>query len=60
MIYFQAGVREYWIVDPAKEKVVVYYYEDDVAPMIYSFSQDIPVGIYPGLTIKISDLLQNY
>ena len=60
MIYLQAGVREYWIVDPAKEKVVVYYYEDDVAPMIYSFSQDIPVGIYPGLTINISDLLQNY
>ena len=60
MIYLQAGIREDWIVDPAKEKVVVYYYEDDVAPMIYSFSQDIPVGIYSGLTIKISDLLQNY
>ena len=27
------------------------------APVIYSFTQDIPVGIYPGLTIKINDLL---
>jgi Uma2 family endonuclease len=59
-IYSQSGVREYWIVDPAKERVTVYHYEDDAAPVIYSFVQDIPVGIYPGLTIKINDLLENY
>ena len=59
-IYSQSGVREYWIVDPAKERVTVYHYEEDVAPVIYSFTQDIPVGIYPGLTIKISDLLLSY
>ena len=59
-IYSQSGVREYWIVDPAKERVTVYHYEDDAAPAIYSFTQDIPVGIYPGLTIKINDLLENY
>ena len=47
-------------MDPAKERVTVYHYEEDVAPEIYSFEQDIPVGVYPGLTIKISDLLQNY
>ena len=58
--YRTAGVREYWIVDPAKERVTVYHYEDDAAPVIYSFTQDIPVGIYPGLTIKINDLLENY
>ena len=57
VIYFQAGVREYWVVDPVKERVTVYHYENDVAPMIYSFSQDIPVGIYPGLNIKLKDLL---
>lgn len=59
-IYSQSGVREYWIVDPAKERVTVYHYEDDAAPAIYSFTQDIPVGVYPGLTIKINDLLENY
>lgn len=56
-IYSQAGVREYWIVDPAKEKVVVYCYENDSDPCLYSFDADIPVGIYPGLTIRIRDLL---
>lgn len=59
-IYSQSGVREYWIVDPVKERVTVYHYEDDAAPVIYSFTQDIPVGIYPGLTIKINELLENY
>ena len=57
MIYSQAGVREYWIVDPAKERVVVYCYENDSDPCLYSFDADVPVGIYPGLTIRIRDLL---
>lgn len=57
MIYSQADVREYWIVDPAKEKVVVYCYENDSDPCLYSFDADVPVGIYPGLTIRIRDLL---
>ena len=57
MIYSQAGVREYWIVDPAKEKVVVYCYENDSDPCLYSFDADVPIGIYPGLTIRIRDLL---
>ena len=56
-IYSEAGVREYWIVDPAKERVTVYHSEEDVAPVIYSFSQEISVGIYQGLTIRIDDLI---
>ena len=57
-LYSDAGVREYWIVDPVKEKVVVYCYENDSDPYLYSFDVDIPVGIYPGLTIRIRDLLK--
>ena len=33
-IYSQADVREYWIVDPVKERVTVYRYEEDAAPTI--------------------------
>lgn len=57
VIYAQAGVQEYWVVDPAKEKVVVYCYEHDSDPCLYSFDSDIPIGIYEGLTIRIRDLL---
>ena len=38
---------------------MVYYYDRDSDPCLYSFDSDIPVGIYPGLSIKINDLLMN-
>ncbi len=56
-LYSDAGVREYWIVDPVKERVTVYHYEEDAAPTIYTFTQLITVGIYKDLTITIADLL---
>ncbi len=56
-IYSQADVREYWIVDPAKERVTAYHYEEDAAPTIYTFTQPITVGIYKDLIITIADLL---
>lgn len=56
-LYAQSGIREYWIVDPVKERVTVYHYEDDAAPVIYTFTQKVPVGIYPRLTLCIADLI---
>lgn len=56
-LYAAAGVREYWIVDPAKERTTVYRYEEDAAPMIFSFEQPIQVGIYRDLALTIADLL---
>ena len=56
-LYANAGVREYWIVDPAKERTTVYRYEEDAAPMIFLFEQSISVGIYEDLDICISELL---
>lgn len=56
-IYSNAGVREYWIVDPEKERTTVYRYEEDAAPIIIPFSQSIKVGIYSDLSITIADLL---
>ncbi len=56
--YAEAGVREYWIVDPAKKRTTVYRYEEDAAPIIFSFDQAIQVGIYSDLSIVVSDLLE--
>ena len=56
--YRSAGVREYWIVDPAKDRTTIYRYEEDAAPMFYLFSDDIPVGIFPELTINVANLLK--
>ncbi|MDC7288587.1 Uma2 family endonuclease [Blautia schinkii] len=44
--YRDAGVREYWMVDLEKEKVIVYLYEEDIIPTIYGFDTPVPVHIY--------------
>ena len=48
--YMNAGVREYWIVDRKREKVVCYWFEGEDAPEItmYSFRDRVPVRIYDG------------
>lgn len=57
-LYSDNGVREYWIIDPEKERITVYHYENDAAPTIYKFDQAVPVGILNGLSITISELLK--
>ena len=50
--YANAGVREYWMIDPKDMKVIVYTFaqnddaEDTVS--IFGFQDKIPVGIYNG------------
>ena len=46
--YMEAGVREYWILDFAQEKILVYFFESDVYPVIYGFDKPVPVNIYNG------------
>lgn len=47
--YASAGVREYWMIDPDKKKVVVYHLEDDdAAPEVYGFDQQVPVAVLGG------------
>ena len=57
-LYSNAGVREYWIVDPVKERTTTYRYEEDAALTIIPFSQPISVGIYDDLIINISELMK--
>lgn len=48
MKYAQAGVREYWMVDPERKKIVVYDLEHEEYPSLYGFEDTIPVRIYDG------------
>lgn len=53
--YRTAGVREYWIVDHDKNRITVYNFSADTMNE-FSFADDIPVGFYPGFSIRLSDL----
>lgn len=46
MKYQNAGVREYWIVDPKTESVLCYFFEESAEPHSYTFDDKIPVRIY--------------
>lgn len=55
--YENAGVREYWIVDPYKKRVLVYFFQNEVSPVIYPINAEIPVSIYNGeLTLKFQQI----
>ena len=46
--YLDAGVREYWMVDPDRKKVVVYDFEHSPTTVIYGFEEQVPVRIFGG------------
>lgn len=55
--YRTANVREYWIVNPQKNTVMVYDFEREERSNQYNFEDDIPVCIYEDFHIHIADLL---
>lgn len=46
--YKYAGVREYWRIEPKRQQVIVIRFEKDDETSIYSFDDEIPVGISDG------------
>lgn len=51
-----AGVREYWVVDPEKKVIVSYYLEQPDIPIIHHFGDIVKPGIYNDLAIDTSRL----
>lgn len=53
--YRTAGVREYWIVDPVKNLILVYNFNTSDS-MQYTFSDTVKAGIYEDLHIDFNRL----
>lgn len=57
-LYLDAGVREYWIVDPTTETVLVYHLTSDQFNVLsYTFKDTIKVGIYDNFEIDFSAIV---
>lgn len=54
--YKNAGVREYWIVDPRRKIVTVNAFAEHALNIQYSFDSVIKVGIYEDLFLDFSDI----
>lgn len=56
-LYANAGVREYWIVDPNSKKIFVYHLEQpDFKADSYTFQDKISANIYDDLQIDFTEL----
>ena len=53
--YRDAGIREYWIVDPQKNLITVYAFEREEV-LTYTFSDSVKAGIYEELVIDFSTI----
>lgn len=53
--YRTAGVREYWIVDPDKNRILVYNFDSENIGD-YSFTDSVKAGIYDDFSINFSEL----
>ncbi len=62
--YIDAGVKEYWIIDPKRRVLVYYHWKDDYLPHMCSLQGRVGLEIYDGeLQIdldRLADLIQEY
>ena len=56
-LYADAGVREYWIVNPVEQSIFVYHLETDSFQVkYYTFRDKIKVNIYDDLWIDFQEI----
>ena len=57
-LYEEAGVKEYWIVQPGEETVLVFDLKDDryQLRMMYTKEDQIPAGLFPELAVDMGEV----
>ncbi len=55
-LYSKAGIKEYWIVDPKKRKIILYNYESDTEVMIFNEGDVLKSLLFSDLEVDTTDL----
>lgn len=55
-LYKAVGVKEYWIVNPKNQIIIVYYFESETLAQPFTFKDKIKVNIYDDLVIDFGGL----
>jgi len=56
-LYKQAGVREYWVVNPEDNSLTVYSFQEGALSFnTYRGADSVPVSILPGLVVNLEQV----
>jgi len=56
-LYREAGIREYWVIDPENKELIVYYFRDDtIITKTYKSTDTVSVDVLPGLDIPLEQV----
>jgi len=51
--YRSAGVKEYWIIDPQRQVIMAYWFENETLNELHGIQDEIEFHLFPGLKIKL-------
>lgn len=62
--YTEAGVKEYWIIDPMRKMLVAYHWKDNYLPHMYPLKGKVGLALYDEEMLidldKLAALIQDY